>query len=212
MKNYLKKTQTEPLVLNLQFFAESGGEETPPTDPEQQPEGGNEPANPTKQDDVPKTPEDKEIMIPKSRFDEINNQKKAAQDELNKIKQAQEQAKIDQQKEQGKFEDLYNQASSDAQKYKGDYEKSSTRVVELEGIITSMLETKLESIPEEYHDLIPENLTPEAKLDWISKADAKGLFVDKSQEPLGGQTNPTTKQTDLEQLTDHQLFQGGYKN
>lgn len=211
MKNYLKMLQTAPLTLNLQHFAEPGGEETPPTNPEQQPEGGDNPANPTKQDDVSKTPEEKEIMIPKSRFDEINEQKKAAQDELNKIKQAQEQAKIDQQKEQGKFEDLYNQASEEVQKFKGNFEQANTRVEQLEGVITSMLETKLESIPKEYHDLIPDNLSPEAKLDWISKADAKGLFVDKSKTPVGGLTNPT-KQTDMENMTHSQLLAMGYSN
>jgi len=39
-----------------------------------------------------------------------------------------------------------------------------------------MVETKLETIPKELHDLVPTNLTPEAKLDWLNKAESKGLF------------------------------------
>src|SRR5699024_2610846 len=154
----------------------------------------------------------KDIMIPKTRFDEVNNKYKTAQEQLDNILQQQEQDELDKQKQQGEFEKLYNKATEDLQIYKGDYEKTSSRIEELEGIITSMLNSKLESIPEEFHDLIPENLSPEAKLDWISKADAKGLFKDQSQEPVGGQTNPTAKQTDLESLNVHQLMQSGYKN
>jgi len=194
------------LPLNLQYFSE------PEPSPGQNEPSEPEPSNPTIKDEPTNEPQQKDIMIPKTRFDEVNNKYKTAQDELNKILKQQEQDELDKQKQQGEFEKLYNKATEDLQIYKGDYEKTSSRVEELEGIITSMLNSKLESIPEEFHDLIPENLSPEAKLDWISKADAKGLFKDQSQEPVGGQTNPTAKQTDLESLNVHQLMQSGYKN
>lgn len=202
------KTETNTVLpLNLQFFAE------PPAEPQGSKEPPEEPSiNPTKQDEPKNEPQQKDIMIPKHRFDEINTKYKTAQDELNKILKQQEQDELDKQKQQGQFEKLYNQATEDLQAFKGDYKKSSTRVEQLEGIITSMLDTKLETIPEEFHELIPENLSPEQKLDWIEKASAKGLFKDKSQEPLGGQTNPSQHPIDLDMLNVHQLMQSGYKN
>lgn len=190
-----------PLRLgDLQFFAEPGD---PPADPE-------DPPNP---EDDPEPPADpKDIMIPKTRFDEVNTKYKTAQEQLDKLLKDQEDAELEKKKQQGEFENLYNKATEDLETYKGNYEKSTTRVEQLEGIITSMLNTKLESIPEEFRDLIPENLSPEQKLDWITKADSKGLFKDKSQDPLGGATNPSGKTQDLEKLNAHQLMQNGYRN
>lgn len=203
-----KKTEEDtelsdlPLRLgNLQFFAEPGD---PPADP---------PADPPNPEDDPEPPADpKDIMIPKTRFDEVNTKYKTVQEQLDKLLKDQEDAELEKKKQQGEFENLYNKATEDLETYKGNYEKSTTRVEQLEGIITSMLNTKLESIPEEFRDLIPENLSPEQKLDWITKADSKGLFKDKSQDPLGGATNPSGKPQDLEKLNVHQLMQGGYKN
>ena len=56
-----------------------------------------------------------------------------------------------------------------------------------------MINSKLESIPEDMHDLIPQNLSTKERLTWIEKAQTKGLFeTRKSDQPIGGQTNPQT--------------------
>lgn len=196
------------LPLNLQYFAaDDAGEGAGNTDDSQN-NAQQDSTNPTTQDD--KGTNDQNIMIPKTRFDEVNTKYKDAKEQLDKILQKQKDEELERQKQQGKFEDLYNTATSDLEKYKNDFESANTRVEELEGVINSMLETKLESIPEEYHDLIPENLSPEQKLDWISKAETKGLFKDSSQEPVGGSTNPAQKQTDLSELNPMQLLSMGY--
>lgn len=193
---------TGPLSLDLQFFAEPSepSNTQEPTNPEQ-PEN-NEPQEPKN--------ESKEHMIPKSRFDEVNNNYKTVKDQLDKILKQQQDDELKRQKEQGEFELLYNQANQELESYKTDFESTKTRVEQLEGIMTSMLNTKLESIPEEFHDLIPENLSPEQKLDWISKAETKGLFKDQSQEPVGGQTNPSQQEANLESMNPFQLLKAGY--
>lgn len=199
------------LPLNLQFFAADnpGGGEPQNTDPNPESPADDNPSNPTKQDEQ-KPQNQNEYMIPKSRFDEVNNKYKAVKEQLDELLNKKKEEELQKQKEKGEFEELYNKTSKELESYKNNFETTKTRVEELEGVINSMLETKLESIPEEFHDLIPEHLSPEQKLDWISKAEAKGLFKDNSQEPVGGSTNPAQKQTDLSELNPMQLLSMGY--
>ncbi|OMI07721.1 hypothetical protein BVL54_20065 [Bacillus paralicheniformis] len=54
-----------------------------------------------------------------------------------------------------------------------------------------MVDSKLQTIPEDYHDLIPSNLSAEEKLSWINKAEAKGMFkVANEETSIGESTNP----------------------
>lgn len=202
----IKNKEITPLKLNLQHFAEP----TEPQEPKNPEPSANGPMDP-KETQEPKN-EPQGHMIPKSRFDEVNNNYKTVKEQLDKILQQQEQDELDKQKQQGEFEKLYNQTTEELETYKNDFETTKEKAERLEGVMNSMLNTKLESIPEEFHDLIPENLTSEQKLDWVSKAEAKGLFKDTSQEPLGGQTNPTQQSTDLDNMSVNQKFQSGYKN
>lgn len=192
-------------VGDLQTFGGQGDPQEPdnPTEP-QEPSEPKTPAESqnTKQPKEPKSGKDP-IMIPKTRFDQVK-------EELNTLKQEQEEADRKAREKQGEYEGLYQQTSQELSKTKEDYQQTQTRVEQLEGVMNSMLDSKLTNVPEEYHDLIPDNLSPEQKLSWISKAEAKGLFKDKTQEPLGGQTNPGGQQQDLENMSVNQLFTGGY--
>lgn len=158
------------LSLDLQYFAEGeGGQETDPATGEQTQE-----------------PEQKgETMIPKTRFDEINSKYKEMADKVAEFEKVQAQAKADAEakeleakKEQGKFEELYLNTQKELEATK----KYETRTQELESLIKSMVDTKLEAIPKEMVDLVPTNLTVEQTLDWLNKAESKGLFGVK-QEP-----------------------------
>jgi hypothetical protein len=160
-------------------------------------------------------------MIPKSRFDEVNNQFKTMKEQLDALlaekeqaEQAKAKAEQDAMKEQGKFQDLYTQASEKAQKLEGDFTKTSERVQALESVINGLLDTKLESIPKDFHDLIPTNLSAEQRLAWVNQAEAKGLFGAKQQSttPIGNPTNPSGKQTavDVSQLSPMQKLKAGY--
>lgn len=158
------------LSLDLQYFAEGGegGQETDPVT------------------DEPKTPETKtETMIPKTRFDEVNGKLKEMADKVAEFEKAHAQAQADAEakeleakKEQGKFEELYLNTQKELETTK----KYETRTQELEALIKGMVDTKLEAIPKEMVDLVPTNLTVEQTLDWLNKAESKGLFGVK-QEP-----------------------------
>lgn len=202
------------LPLNLQFFAADVGGE-----------GGSNGNDETKgqssdgKENTETKDQQKEHMIPKSRFDEVNNaykeikkqldEMKAAQDEAEKQRQAKEQEEAE---KRGEFEGLYKKAQTDLEAVKNESKTAKERVEVLEGVINKLLEQKLESIDKEYHDLIPEGMTPEQKLAWVSNAEAKGIFGKKSaNEPLGEQTNPKGNQeVDIDKMNPLQMLMSGY--
>lgn len=193
------------LPLNLQFFAEPG--ESGKGEP-----GGTETNPDPGKQDPPADTKQNEHMIPKSRFDEINNNYKAVKDQLDELVKEKEAADRKAKEQQGEYQSLYEQANQQLETFKSDFESAKSRTEALEGVMTSMLNTKMESISEEFHDLIPDNLSPEQKLDWISKAEAKGLFKDKSQDPVGGATNPSGGKPDFDNMSTTQLLKFGYGN
>lgn len=136
---------------------------------------------------TPVTPDPKpETMIPKTRFDEVNSKLKEMADKVTAFEKAQADAKavadqkeLDAKKEQGKFEDLYLNTQKELDTYKT-YEG---RTKDLETLIQGMVATKLEAVPKEMVDLVPSNLTVEQTLEWLNKAESKGLFGTGKAEP-----------------------------
>jgi ribonucleoside-triphosphate reductase len=160
-----------------------------------------------------------EHMIPKSRFDEVNNGFKELKKQLDaltaeKTQKEQELAERDRKakEEQGKFQELYETAAKDLDKFKGESKTAATRVQQLEAVINGLLEAKLEGVPEEFRDLIPANLTPELRLEWLAAAEKKGLFGAKKKEtPVGESTNPAGKAAgDLNSMSPIQLLRAAY--
>ncbi|MBC9785099.1 hypothetical protein H1S01_11330 [Heliobacterium chlorum] len=180
--------------------------QTPETGPEQQKPTGDF----QKVTDKAETPSD--IVIPKTRFDEVNNKYKDLQQKLDELLTEKADQDRTQKEQQGKFEELYKTTADDLTKHKTQVKEASKRVEQLESVITGLLDAKLKAIPEEYHDLIPKHLPPEARLDWLNQAEGKGLFRSlKREEPVGAATNPRLVQTiDMDTLTPAQLLRAAY--
>lgn len=144
------------------------------------------------------TPEVKgENMIPKSRFDEVNAKYKEMAEKIEAFEKAEaarqkaaEQKELELKQEQGKFQELFQESQKELEGLK----KYESRTTELEGLINGMVEAKLEAVPEEMKDLVPSNLTPEATLEWLAKAETKGLFGKKEPEvkEIGKPSNKST--------------------
>lgn len=153
-------------------------------------------------------------MIPKARFDEINAKYKEVQAKLDQLLEERANAERAAKEQQGKFEELYNTANAELTKYKAEHKAASERAAKLESVINSLLEAKLEGVPEEFRDLIPSNLTPEEKLDWLTAAEKKGLFGardSKRETPIGKATNPGQNQTiDLNKLSPVAMLRAAY--
>lgn len=200
--------------LDLQFFAADTGNEGGGTNDE----NPNGQSSDGKENTETKT-ENKEHMIPKSRFDEVNNAYKTLKAELDKIKSAQDEAEKERQKKEqeeaekrGEFETLYKKANSDLETVKEERKAAKARIEVLEGVINDLLNAKLESIDEKFHDLIPEGMTPEQKLSWVTNAEKKGLFGNNSaNQPLGEQTNPKgNEEVDINKMNPLQMLLSGY--
>lgn len=156
------------------------------------------------------TPEPTEKMIPKSRFDEINNRNKETESRLAELEallaerqKADEEAELKSKQEQGKFEELYQTAEKELNGFKEKATAYESRTSELESVINSLVESEIAAIGEDYAELIPDGLTPEAKLAWIGKAKEKGLFVKQDREigtPKSG-GNPTPPKTDVSKMS-----------
>lgn len=205
------------LRLDLQHFAE--GDPTDPQGGQGDPQGGagggqagnTDPQG--KQDPQGQNPP--ENMIPKSRFDEVNNKFKELQDQLDKINKQKEQDELDSKKKKGEFEELFNNAQNELETYKTQSQQTSERVTELEGIIQTLVDAELEAVPEELRDLVPANFTPEQKLSWINTAKQKGLFGTqtnpKEDEQLGGATNnQQQQQVDVSKMSVAEMLRSAY--
>lgn len=175
-------------------------------------QGISQPSDGKKNTDNKKADKDKEIMIPKSRFDEVNNAYKELKAKLAELEETQKKKEQEEAEKRGEFESLYNQTKADLEKVTQNYKTTQKRVEVLEGVINELLEAKLENIDEKYHDLIPENLTPEQKLAWVVKAEKKGLFGNTNAEiPLGEPTNPKAKEeVNVDKMNPLQLLLTGY--
>lgn len=151
-----------------------------------------------------------EKMIPKTRFDEINTKYKETESRLAELEaallerqKADEEAELKSKEEQGKFEELYRTTENELNGYKDKATSFETRASELETIINQMVETEVAAIGEDFADLIPPGLSPEAKLAWINKAKEKGLFVKQAPDigdPRGGGGDPKPPKADVSKM------------
>ncbi|MED4840403.1 hypothetical protein P9695_08795 [Weizmannia sp. CD-2023] len=200
------------LHLPLQFFAEDTGANAGGGD--SQADADNSHVNDNKDGESANPQHQKENFIPKSRFDEVNNKFKEVQAQLDSLLKERQEQELEEQKKRGEYEKLYESTKKEleaAQTYK-------ERAKQLESVIAEMVESKLAEIPEELHDIIPDGMTPEQKLSWITKAQAKGLFGTQKQEenpkeslPLGENTNGNNdKHIDISKMSAMELFLSAY--
>lgn len=138
------------------------------------------------------------VMIPKKRFDSINT----------KYKEATTNAKS--------LAADYEALQSTHKEVTTAHKEATDRVKSLESVLTSMVDTHMESIDESYHDLIPTDKTVEEKLAWIVKAKEKGMFGGGSgsyEYEIGGMTNPSQSKgsgRSTNGMNPLQLMQMGY--
>jgi len=112
-----------------------------------------------------------EHMIPKGRFDEVNKKAKDLEDKLRKFEEERqreiEQRLIDQQK----YKELYEENS----KKLADAQAKAQKVDAYEQTLTDVYKASLSELPEDMRDLVPDELTTQQKLNWLSKNKARLL-------------------------------------
>lgn len=143
-----------------------------------------------------------DIMIPKSRFDAINKKYKDATNREKSLK-----AELEE------LQTMYKDVESKSFELNDLYEAQKERVTYLEKVIDKLVQSKMEKIPEAYRDLIPENLAPDEKLDWLAKAEEKGLFAATviGEVTIGGSSNPKpSNKQNVSSMNPFELLKMGY--
>lgn len=99
---------------------------------------------------------------------------------------------------------------------KKESESKDSTIKEYEELIGKMVETKLEQVPAEFKELIPDNLDLKQKLSWLEKAESKGLFTkEEKKKPnveIGKPMNIETPVVDTSKMTAGQLLRMAYSS
>lgn len=109
-------------------------------------------------------------MIPKSRFDEINERMKAAETALREATEKREKEEEERKRKQGEYESLYEEAKGKLGEMTPKLETLQERVQALEAAITANNDARMERIPEPMRKLVPKDLmTPEELSKWLDE-------------------------------------------
>jgi ribonucleoside-triphosphate reductase len=108
---------------------------------------------------------DNSHMIPKTRFDEVNNRSKELEKELAAVKEALNKAQTSRLEEQEQYKELYEKTASELSEIKPIAEQISV----YKKTVGTLLEAQVAEIPEEMRSLIPEELGDVQKLNWIAR-------------------------------------------
>lgn len=99
---------------------------------------------------------------------------------------------------------------------KKDSESKDAVIKEYEELVGKMIETKMEQVPADFKDLIPDNLDLKQKLSWLEKAETKGLFTkEKKEKPnveIGKPMNIEAPAVDTSKLSASQLLKMAYNS
>lgn len=99
---------------------------------------------------------------------------------------------------------------------KKDAEAKDSVIKEYEELIGKLVETKMEQIPADFKELIPDNLDLKQKLSWLEKAEAKGLFTkEEKKKPnveIGKPMNIEIPVADTSKMTAGQLLRMAYSS
>ena len=107
----------------------------------------------------------REALIPRDRFDDVNEKRKAAEAEVEKLK-AEQKAETDKRLEkQEEWKELAEKRGEELLELKD----SDAKVVSMEKTLDSMLEAEIEKLPEDMRKMVPEKLSTQGKLDWLAE-------------------------------------------
>lgn len=142
-------------------------------------------------------------MIPKARFDEINERLKAAEKRANAAEKAAQKAQEEKLKEQNDYKALYEQTLEQLNKIKPLADKTGV----YQETLDTVLNAQINEIPEDMRSLIPDELSTDQKLAWISRnktlltkpvgpdigAGVRGSGNGSQAKPLEGDEKATAK-------------------
>jgi ribonucleoside-triphosphate reductase len=142
---------------------------------------------------------DSEHMIPKSRFDEVNERARKAEEALAKIQRESESAEQARLLKQGEYQQLAEKAGARA----AELEPFKGRAEEAEAVILQACEALVLQIPEDIRDSIVPDLPPAKKFAWLS-VNVPRLLAKPAPNLNAGEGNGTGSGTKPIELTAEQ--------
>lgn len=170
-----------------------------------------EPSTPKEETTKPQDQEPKEPKVEEPKKEESKKENKADAGEEVKADVEQLKAELKEANEKaGQVETL----TATVETMKAEAEKNKAELKEYEELISNLIETKLKDVPEDFKELIPDNLTLKQKLGWLEKAEAKGIFnKEEKKKPnveIGKPMNVDAPSVDTSKLTGSQLLRMAY--
>ena len=109
-----------------------------------------------------------EIMIPKQRFDEVNEKRKALETRLAEMEKANKEAEEKRLIEKEDFKKLYEDTRGELESLR----PKAAVAEESEKTLRSVLDAQVAELPESVRDMVPDGTTS-YKLEWLAKHKAK---------------------------------------
>lgn len=137
--------------------------------------------------EVTKNTDTAEHMIPKSRFDEVNNRLKelqTAQEQAAKEREKQQQKQLE---EQNRFKELYEQATARI----SELEPFQERYTSYEQQVSERNTARIEAIPEAMRSLVPEYDDPFRMQSWLDSNES--VFTKPAAPKLDGGAGGNTR-------------------
>lgn len=132
------------------------------------------------QENAPAEAKNTEQMIPKWRFDEVNEHYKALKKEIDAIKQSKTEAETKALEEQNRYKELYEKLKAETDPLRS----ASEQLQRYRESFDNSLKARIERIAEDKRGLVPNFEDPIQTMAWLDQAEGAGLFgAAKPQAP-----------------------------
>lgn len=119
-------------------------------------------------------------------------------------------------KEKSTLEETAKKLEKELAQLKNESESKASKVTEYEALMEEIVKSKLDKIPDQYKELVPDQLTVKEKLTWLEKAEKTGLMGQAGTPniEIGKPFNPAsqTETIDLNSVSPSRLMELAYGN
>lgn len=144
---------------------------------------------------------DWEEVFKHPRFKELNQKAQDAEAKAAALEKAAQDAERKQLEEANNFKALYEKTQGEISTLK----PKAAQLAEMEKTLTDLLNAEVEALPEQFRDLVPEGLTSQQKLAWISKNKAKLMKPEAFDIGAGSNGAKPPKKDEKKELTALEL-------
>lgn len=172
--------------------------------------------------------EDKDIKTPEEKVEDKKEETKGpeavkgTEEKKEDSKKEPEEAKVDVETLKQELAEAQAKAqevealNSEVTNLKNEVADKDAQIQEYETLVGNMVESKMNQVPADLKDLIPDNMDLKQKLAWLEKAEAKGIFNKEAKKKpnveVGKPMNTETPAVDTSKMSAGQLLKMAYSS